>query len=433
MKRNMKGILSKCIAVGSIIGILIIGLACISGKKNDRKNVYENAVHEIQRAAGGNVHIKGMYIAIPYVKIIYKEDFVGGVKKMLHEYETGVMKVAPEKFDVTGQFNTTIRRVGIYSAPVYKAKVHIQSEFNVFCLKETNISYDMTRAMLYVEMEASSLTEMPSFKINEKEYGTDSLTVEDETMVGVRLPVTNGKLSVSTDLAIRGAETFDVLPAGKSTHMQITGDWPSPGFTNFTWLPDSREVTDKGFSAEWFIPFNGINVQKNDSCKTSIGFEYIDPVDLYRKLDRSLSYGFLFIIVPFLIFFLFEIFAKISFHPMHYLLSGAACVIFFLLLLALSEHIPFGVSYLLSAGAVSLLVSLYVGSVTKKVKLGFCMMPLFVLLYGYLYASLQSEDYALLIGALFAFIVLAIVMFCTRKIDWNAIGHTEGVQEEVEK
>ena len=118
---------------------------------------------------------------------------------------------------------------------------------------------------------------------------------------------------------------------------------------------------------------------------------------------------------------------------MHYLLSGAACVIFFLLLLALSEHIPFGVSYLLSAGAVSLLVSLYVGSVTKKVKLGFCMMPLFVLLYGYLYASLQSEDYALLIGALFAFIVLAIVMFCTRKIDWNAIGHTEGVQEEVEK
>ena len=144
MKRNVKGILSKCIAVGSIIGILIIGLACISGKKNDRKNVYENAVHEIQRAAGGNVHIKGMYIAIPYVKIIYKEDFVGGVKKMLHEYETGVMKVAPEKFDVTGQFNTTIRRVGIYSAPVYKAKVHIQSEFNVFCLKETNISYDMS-------------------------------------------------------------------------------------------------------------------------------------------------------------------------------------------------------------------------------------------------------------------------------------------------
>ena len=228
---------------------------------------------------------------------------------------------------------------------------------------------------------------------------------------------------MTSNIAIRGAKTFSVVPAGSNTHMKVTCDWPSPGFTEGNWLPDSRTITKDGFTAEWSVPFSGIDASNDKQYRDFIGFKYIDPVDLYRKLDRSVTYGFLFIIVPFLIFFLFEIFAKISFHPVQYLLSGAACVIFFLLLLALSEHIPFGASYIISAGAVSLLVTLYIGAITKKIKLGFTMIPMFAILYSYLYISLQSEDYALLIGAIFAFIVLGVVMICTRKVDWSALGH----------
>jgi inner membrane protein len=123
--------------------------------------------------------------------------------------------------------------------------------------------------------------------------------------------------------------------------------------------------------------------------------------------------------------FLFEIFADIVLHPVHYLLCGAATVIFFLLLLALSEHLPFVASYLIAAFASALLTSIYLASVTGKFKIGASMILLFSVLYAYLYLSLKSEDYAFLIGTLFAFCVLASVMFLTRKVNWSSLHRSE--------
>ena len=130
-------------------------------------------------------------------------------------------------------------------------------------------------------------------------------------------------------------------------------------------------------------------------------------------------YGFLFIIVPFIVLFLFEIFLKVNLHPVNYLLCGAASIVFFLLLLSFSEHIPFFAAYLVSAAASGVVTSFYVGSITRMPKTGFEMMGVFLIMYGYLYCSLKSEDYALLIGSIFAFILIAVLMIFTRKVDWN--------------
>ena len=160
-------------------------------------------------------------------------------------------------------------------------------------------------------------------------------------------------------------------------------------------------------------------IPTKEKGKNYVGFDLVQTVDIYKMVHRAISYGFLFIIVPFIVLFLFDVFMKINFHPLHYLLSGAASVIFFLLLLSFSEHINFTLAYVISSLASGILVSFYVASVTNRVFVGFSMLGVFALMYIYLYFSLQSEDYALLIGSLFVFTILACVMFITRKVDWN--------------
>ena len=204
-----------------------------------------------------------------------------------------------------------------------------------------------------------------------------------------------------------------------STMLAINGDWASPGFTGYSYLPDERTLSENGFSAVWNIPFDA------GDGSHSIGFNFIQPVNLYMKLQRANTYAFLFIIVPFIVLFMFEIFASINLHPVNYLLSGAASVLFFLLLLSLSEHLSFIASYVIGAVASGVLVSLYTALITKKYKLGAVMAGIFVILYGYLLGCLQSEDYALLMGSIFAFVVLAVIMFMTSKIDWSNLKKME--------
>lgn len=257
---------------------------------------------------------------------------------------------------------------------------------------------------------------------------TDSKKGDGNTYIGIPVALTNGTFIVKAALALRGASTFGIGLTGRDTSLTINGDWPSPGFADFAYLPDTRTVTENGFSAEWHIPFTGCSTEEGAlpdnvyHTGLQIGVSYIEPVNLYQKLHRAVTYGVLFLIVPFIVFFMFELFAKTALHPMHYLLNGASCAVFFLLLLSLSEHIPFGVAYCIGAAAVSLLVSWYTGTVCKSAKLGALMIPVFVMLYGYLYFALMSEDYALLIGSLFLFALLAAIMIGTRKVDWSAVG-----------
>ena len=134
-----------------------------------------------------------------------------------------------------------------------------------------------------------------------------------------------------------------------------------------------------------------------------------------------------------IVLFLYELFMKIQLHVMHYLLCGAASIVFFLLLLSVSEHISFGAAYLVSSCASGLLTSSYVAAITKQFKTGIGMSGVFLLLYGYLFFSLKSEDYSLLIGSIFVFIIIAALMFFTRKIDWNNLGKNNlKSQEETE-
>jgi inner membrane protein len=153
---------------------------------------------------------------------------------------------------------------------------------------------------------------------------------------------------------------------------------------------------------------------------SAFGVDLFLPVDAYQKTERSVKYGVLFLILTFLTFFLYEVFNGVPLHPMQYFLVGSALCIFYLLLLSISEHAPFGLAYLVAATATVLLIGGYSAAVLRGRLRALLMTIVLAVLYGYLYVLLQLEDYALLLGSIGLFVILALVMFLTRRIDWGS-------------
>lgn len=421
-KSKLGGIGIKLIFITLIIIALLIGLGFIKSQLWQRESTYSEAKQQISSSAGGVLHFEGPYIAVPYTytheEFIYKDNNQFKEKKISQGWKI----IPPSYVNIEADIDSEKRYLGIYSTPIFTGSSEIYAKFESSEIENTNDTvYHPEEAVLYVQILNTSLLSTPDFKINGNEYKTDLFSIDNNWGIGSKFNYDSDKVIITTRLSVRGAEKFKYTASAKETKLSVKSDWKSPGFTGFSYLPDKRDLNDSGFSAQWSIPFGSYAINQ------SIGFSLIEPVNLYQKLERAIKYGFLFIIVPFLVLFLFEIFAKITLHPVHYLLSGAACVLFFLLLLALSEHIAFDFSYLTGAVTAALTVSLYISSVTKKFGLGIIISGMFAVLYAYLFFSLKSEDYALLFGAFFAFAILAFLMFITRKIDWYNLKKNRGV------
>ena len=220
------------------------------------------------------------------------------------------------------------------------------------------------------------------------------------------------------------------LPLGEETTVNVDSPWVSPSFTG-AFLPEKRVLDSEGFEASWYIlslargyPQQWIRGEIDPYTLLTSGFgvDLMIPVDSYLKTQRSVKYGILYIFLPFVTFFLFEVFLREKIHPLQYLLVGFAVCLFYLLLLSLSEHLGFGPAYLLASLAVAALISFYSCTVLTTWRKGIIMAPVLVSAFGFLYVLLQSEDYALLIGSLGLFAILAAVMVITRKVDWYGLG-----------
>lgn len=427
MKKNRAGAL-KLLFIGIVIGLLLVANVLIGGKIDDRYDTYLDARESISNSSGGAFSLRGIYIAIPYLQTYLSE----GKEKT----KEGFTLLQAKSINYVANLQSENRSLGIYNFPIFTGEMFIDADFDIEPIKDDTYKYGCkyfpSKAKLIIELKDTLLLERPEFQINGKDYASyyySSPSYCDTNLNGIvcDLNLTNaGSYNLTTKLKIRGAKNFRVDITSAESYLAVKSDWTAPGFTGFTYLPDTHEITDQGFTAKWNIPFD------SGSESHDIGFSFIKPVSLYKQLERAHNYAFLFIIVPFIVLFMFEIFASINLHPINYLLSGAASVIFFLLLLSISEHLNFSAAYLIGALASGVLISLYVISITRKYKLGLIMALVFAAMYTYLFLCLKSEDYALLMGSIFAFIVLAALMFITRKVDWANLkkrSHTEIIQE----
>jgi inner membrane protein len=240
------------------------------------------------------------------------------------------------------------------------------------------------------------------------------------------------RLPFSFDLVLRGTGDLHFFPAGEETWVDLSSPWPSPSFGG-AYLPGEREVGDEGFSARWRVPYLGRNlpqawldagVDAGRLYGSAFGVGLILPADGYQKTERSIKYGVLFILLTFVTFFLLELVSPARLHAMHYLLVGSALCLFYLLLLSLSEHLGFGPAYLLGAGGSTVLIGAYSRTVLASGRFALLLGGSLAALYGYLYVLLQAEDYALLLGSVGLFLILALVMYLTRRLDWRSLKYT---------
>ncbi|MCR5613712.1 cell envelope integrity protein CreD [Treponema sp.] len=425
VKKKLKAdsIALKLVFIFAIVILLIVANLFTGSKLSDREYEYNHAKEQICSGAGGEFYINDCYLVIPYSYKVKKYNSKGEPYIVT---EWGREVIRPASVNANAELKTQMRPLGIYSAPIFTGEMNYEASFDFTELKaKTQNTYSYAEAKYCVEISDRSLVEKPVFKVGDKEYKVeyseisynsgDSKSMRYSKCIMAKIPLNNKPVVIKSDYKIRGASDFSLKIVSQETKVKISSDWPSPGFSSFAYIPTEHELTKDGFTASWYIPFDAGN------GSNEIGFTYVQSVDVYRKLHRAFNYAFLFIIVPFIALFLLEIFADINLHPVNYLLSGAASVLFFLLLLALSEHINFGLSYALGSAASGLLVSVYIALICKKINLGGIIALLFVLLYGYLYVCLQSEDYALLFGSIFAFIVLAAIMFVTRNVNWSSL------------
>jgi len=238
-------------------------------------------------------------------------------------------------------------------------------------------------------------------------------------------PTQTSTFNFNFPLQLTGSERFAIAPSGEANSIQLKSDWRHPNFGG-RFLPRERQVGADGFSAHWEISHLARNFDAtlNPNSGEVLSIDFIDPVNVYLQSERAVKYGILFIALTFAGFFLTEILRRSPIHPMQYLLVGLALAIFFLLLIALSEHLSFFVSYGIASTACIALIGTYLAGALGGARPGLAFAGGLTGLYGVLYGVLLSEDNALLMGSVLLFLALGATMLATRRLNWYQIGNS---------
>jgi inner membrane protein len=425
----------KLIVVCGLALLMTLPAFFVGGLVDDRTKMAADVIREISGHVGGQQTFLGPTLAIPYN---IPPQSQGNVAKQ------GIYLVFPALGSAAIKTVTKERRRSLFKVPVFQADLKLDATFDLTGVPGAaplGAELDWSRAEIVVGVSDArgaladavfttggrSSTLVPAAIAESISMGGDQgqhikVTLFGAKAEGVASPDT--QFNVSTALRFSGAQRIAVLAYGKTTHLSIQGDWPSPGFDG-GFLPISRTVSTNGFSADWSIPFiargvraEGAGDAVNGLDATALGVSFIEVADPYQSVNRSLKYVLLFLGLLFLSYFIFEVTTGKRVHPAQYLLVGVAQIIFYLLLLSLAERIGFDLGFLVAGAATVILLSANAGWIFRTRTQGIRALAVFTLLYGLIYMLLRLEDNALLVGAIASFAAVAGAMYFTRFIDW---------------
>ena len=423
-------IMVKLASIGFLMLMLMIPTSMIKSLISEREMRSNDVVNEVSSKWGYDQTITGPMLTIPYTS--YYRD---SEDKLRH-----VVKYAqflPNDLYFEGVVEPEIRYRGLYKVVVYNSTLKISGNFPKPSFKEwgvppENIKWEEARISIGIP-DMRGIQETIDMDWNGEQFvfnpgieNNADLKSGVSTNVNISRPDINvTQYDFNLNLDINGSQSLNFVPLGKETRVSISSSWGTPSFDG-SFLPDSREISkdDSGFTADWKVlhlnrnfPQQWVDDAKNIQA-ASFGVRFLFPVDHYQKSMRSAKYANMFLFLTFLIFFFVEIINKKRIHPIQYLLVGFGLSIFYALLISLSEHISFNTSYLAGSAAIVLLITGYSHSIFKDIKLTALMGTVLVALYIFLFSILQMEDYSLLLGSLGLFLVLAIVMYLSRKFKW---------------
>lgn len=435
----------KIIIVLAMILLFLIPLGMIKNLVWEREQRKWVAEESILSSWGADTAVGGPLLVIPR-KIKYEVTDEDGKYLRTEEYLENVY-LLPESMDIFAQSSSESKFRGIFEVPVFTLNVEGSGNFALEALyknydRETLVWEDAYVQFSYPSLKGMKRTEPLLWEGKELDFeaGDSSRSLYGATLK-VDVDAGDGNIQDISRVIpfhfrqeIRGGRSLEFLPLAGSTKIHMESDWAAPSFQGY-YLPTEQNITDEGFKAEWMINSLSRSVPEcwsasqdqffQDLLESAFGLNYYPEFDSYQKTRRTVEYGILFILIPFLTFFLFELIRKVKIHPVQYLLAGFGNVLFYLILLSVSEHLNFNQSYLIASSAVTVMLSLYTLSIKGIGRKGLYLLPVMTAGYSYLFFVLKSEDYALIMGTAGLFGALALTMYLTRGINWYGSSETE--------
>ena len=447
-RRTVSPAMKKIVFLFIFVLVLLIPLELIKNLIDDRGRLHNQTITNI-----GNEWGKSQKIIAPVITISYTDTSINNKDSVSNASNTKAVAVVPverkfvilpEELNATIEMKDEVRQRGIYNATVYNANVKLKGYFSAKILKEDRkvlgcISIGLT--------DTKALIKINKFKIGDMDLeamsGTMAAPLITNGISGQLGPEHNNtmnkeKIPFEIDIDFRGSRDISILPLGKKNHFEIKSNWKSPSFSGV--LPTERTIDENGFLAKWEVSnlirnypqIIDVNEDKysdfydNNSDgygdyysdgNTVVKVALFDSVTSYTQIYRACNYGILFIGMSLVVVFIFEVVSKKAAHYVQYGVVGFSLVIFYLLLLSLSEHIGFEWSYLISSLAIVIPNSMYITSMTSNKKFGIGMFIFLSGIYAILFSILRMEQYALLTGSLLILVVLYAVMYLTKKAD----------------
>lgn len=423
--RFAQSITFKAIIVGILTLILLIPGLMIQDLIWERQDRSRETIEKINEKWSHAQTLCSPVLSIPYTVTKTVDD------KITSEQRT--LNIAPEMLTIRTQLFPEERHYGIYKTILYKSEQDIAGTFLLKSFSQLENSV-VHWEKAYIRLGFSDLRGITSniiVEFDNKSYETEA-SGNNDSYLGKELlafletadlKISEEPISFHCKFNLNGSRSINYIPVGKTTEVHVSGAWNSPGYIgNFT---PEHTIDEQGFTANWrILRFNRNipDVWTDNTIKsfkdTSFGVNLVDTVDHYQQNMRSAKYAFMFISLTFVVFFFVEILTRKRIHPIQYLLVGIALIVFYSLLLSISEQLSFGISYLIASIATIGLITLYTQSIFKnKIQTGI-MTVMLCLLYLFLYVILQLEDIALLIGSIGLFVILAIIMYFSRKVNW---------------
>lgn len=434
-----QSVLARMVVMAMLLAGLMVPLALTQGVIAERTARRDEVADEISRTWGRQQTVLGPVLSVPY-RYEVREERGGDATRQVTR--TGYLVLLPEALSVQGRLDPEVRARGPFEAVVYTSHLGLQGRFGVpdtSAVSQPGVTYLWDEASLAIGISdprgiasglrvtwnGADVTASPG-------VGESGLVDQGVQVRGVRVtPASPASFAITLDL--RGTTRLAVVPVGNDTVIRLGSAWPHPGFAGGQ-LPVTHRIAADGFEARWQtawfargFPATWARGQldekalRTQATAAAVAVDLVQPVDVYQQAERAVKYGVLFIVLTLAVAFVREVTSRLAVHPVQYLFVGFGLCLFYLLLVSLAEHIRFDLAYLVASAAIIALLSWYWSGVLRGWRQGATMAVALTALYGYLYLLLRLEDLALLAGSSGLFVMLALLMAMTRRVDWFAL------------
>ena len=420
---------------------LLIPLEFVKSIINERSQRKQEVVDEVANLWGKDVQFYGPMLKIPYKTIVETEVEDDKTKKTTIQRKLAYDFVYffPETLNNKSNIkkNTSLKR-GIYNNVVFTANMNFDGNFAKLNYQKLGIKpEDIVWEKAVIVVKTTNLKSIKSdlkIKLNDQTLSFESKPSEENDIYGTlesdffdyKLISKNENINYSFNMLYNGSNSVNFIPVGKITTVNIDSDWESPSFDGaFSKNDTTFTSTPKGFHADWKVleinrPFSQQFTTKIPNLvEYSFGVKLIETVNEYQQNERVSKYGFLVIALTFLVFFMIQSFSKIKIHIFQYSMIGLALIMFYTLLISITEHSSFALAYLIASVSVISMIVLYSVSILQNKKFPIFIGLSLVALYTFIFVIIQLENYALLVGSIGLFLILGAIMYFSRKIDWG--------------